>query len=185
LHEHVRHRQTHHVREQCDPLMSERRICGLRESAEPLHIPWIEPMMSVVRGKEDVRVRIIRTCGQLHKQQRAMYRQCDQKNGRERNRSDWKRRRLRYQGSASERCVRECFDSQKWQQVCRGIYIPQMSSKLEQVLQQLTVPQLSTAILINVEVRFQLAISAATRIPEKWNSVRQQSSVVGPNPHPS
>ena len=56
-------------------------IGGLRETAEPLRVPWIEPVMGIVRREEHVRVRVVGTCRQLHQQQRPMHRQGNQQNG--------------------------------------------------------------------------------------------------------
>ena len=68
LHQHVSHLQARHVRKQRDPLMRERRICGLREAREPLVVPRIKPVVSVMGSKKDMEVRIERPSRKLHEQ---------------------------------------------------------------------------------------------------------------------
>src|SRR6266446_8652244 len=54
--------------------MTQRRIGGLREAGEPLLVPRIKPMMSVVGSEEDVKVGVVgRVQGQLQHEQRSMH----------------------------------------------------------------------------------------------------------------
>jgi hypothetical protein len=46
--------------------MGERRIGGLGESGKPLLVPGIEPVLGIVGGKENVKVRIERITGKAH-----------------------------------------------------------------------------------------------------------------------
>jgi len=58
LHQHVPHLQTNNIRQQRDPLVSQRWIGRLREAPKPLLVPWIKPMLRIVRSEKHVEVRI-------------------------------------------------------------------------------------------------------------------------------
>ncbi len=119
LHKHVGHLQAHDVREQCDPLVRQWRIGGLRKSAKPFFVPRIEPMMRVVRREKNVRVRIVRTGRQLHQQQGTMHRQSDQQDAGTVDRSRRQSGRLRNQWTASGgSSFQRYFDSEIGVRVC-------------------------------------------------------------------
>ena len=59
LHGHIGHFQPEDRRQRGDPLLRKRRIGGLRKARVPLRIPRIEPVVQVVRGKEDMEVRVV------------------------------------------------------------------------------------------------------------------------------
>src|SRR5215510_5050925 len=65
--------------------MGQWRVTGLREPGVPLFIPRIEPVIGVVRCKENMRVRVVGAQGHLHEQQRAMHCHRQQQNGRQRD----------------------------------------------------------------------------------------------------
>jgi hypothetical protein len=48
--------------------MGQWRVGSLGKAREPLFIPGIEPVVHVVRGEKNVKIRIERTSGQLHEQ---------------------------------------------------------------------------------------------------------------------
>ena len=51
------------------------RICGLAEARKPFRIPRIEPVVDIMRGKEDVKVCVVGLQWQLHQEKRQMNRQ--------------------------------------------------------------------------------------------------------------
>ena len=80
--------QAEDVGKQRNPLVRQRGIGRLGKSREPLRVPGIEPVMSVMRRKKDMKIRVVRVCQrQLQRQQRPVHCQCEQQNEAQRNRS--------------------------------------------------------------------------------------------------
>ena len=75
------------MREDRDPLLGQGRIRRLLEAGIPLRIPGIEPVLRVVRCKEDVEVRVVRPERKLHQQQRPVDQKGHQENKAERQRT--------------------------------------------------------------------------------------------------
>ena len=68
--------------------MDQRRIRGLGKSRKPLLVPGIEPVLSVMRREEHVKIRVVGgSLRQLHDQQRSVDGGCDHYDDAQRNRS--------------------------------------------------------------------------------------------------
>ena len=63
-----------------DPLLGQRRICGLRKTCIPFGVPRIHPMMEIVGGEENMKRCVVGVQGQLRQQKWQMHDDSRQQN---------------------------------------------------------------------------------------------------------